>query len=95
VTFQRPGQTEPRPSAVVPWLVGAGVAVSVLAGLWLGFRAAGILLALLLAACALARLLLPVRVVGSLAVRSRGLDVVMLAALALGVAVLAVTAPGT
>jgi hypothetical protein len=79
----------------VPWLVGAGVAVSVLAGLALGFRAAGLLLALLLGGCALARLLLPVRVVGSLAVRSRGLDVVTLAALAFGVALLAVTAPNT
>ena len=45
-------------------------------------------LALALSALALMRALLPVRAVGALAVRSRGLDVAVLLALALGIAVL-------
>ena len=49
---------------------------------------AGVLLAALLLVLALMRALLPVRAVGALAVRSRGLDVAVLLALALGIAVL-------
>lgn len=49
---------------------------------------AGVLLAALLLVLALARALLPVRTVGALAVRSRGLDVAVLLALSLGLAVL-------
>lgn len=49
---------------------------------------AGALLASLLFVLALLRALLPVRAVGALAVRSRGLDVAVLLALALGIAVL-------
>jgi hypothetical protein len=88
-------EIEPRPGALVPVLVGAGVLVAVLAGLLVGFRATGLLLAAVLGGCAVARLLLPLRVVGALAVRSRGTDVVTLTVLAVAVAVLALTAPDT
>jgi hypothetical protein len=87
-------QSEPRPGSVVPWLVGAGLVVAVASGVVLGFRAPGLLLAVLLSACAVARLVLPLRMVGLLAVRSRIVDVVTLSALAVGVALLALTAPG-
>ena len=50
---------------------------------------AGILLSALLLALALLRVLLPVRAVGALAVRSRGLDTAVLVVLALGIAALA------
>jgi hypothetical protein len=82
-------------SRLLPWAVGLGLVLAVAAGLVFGFEVAGLLLAGLLTCCAVARLTLPLRVVGLLAVRSRGLDVLMLAALATGVAVLAVTAPST
>ena len=89
------GESEPRPSLVAPVVVGAGVLASVSAGALVSFRVGGLLLAGLLGAAAVARLLLPVRVVGLLAVRSRLVDVMTLGALAVSVAVLAVTAPGT
>lgn len=88
--------TQPQPrGGLVGALVGGGVLVSIAAGPLLGFRATGVLLTVLLTACALARLLLPVRVVGGLAVRSRPVDVVVLAVLAGAVGVLALTAPTT
>lgn len=87
--------TEPRAARpLVLVLVALGVLASVLAGLTLGFRAAGYGLAAVLAAAALARLLLPVRVVGALAIRSRGLDLVTMGTFAAALAVLARTAPG-
>ena len=52
---------------------------------------AGTALAVLLGVLALARIVLPVRVVGALAVRSRGLDASVLALLAIGLAVLSVS----
>lgn len=54
---------------------------------------AGILLACLLGVLALVRLLLPTRMVGALAVRSRGVDVAVLLVLAVGLAVLATSSP--
>lgn len=79
----------------MPSLVGVGLVVAVGSVAVLGFRAPGLLLAALLAACALARLLLPVRLVATLAVRSRTVDVLTLAALSAATAVLALTAPAT
>lgn len=49
---------------------------------------AGVLLALLLGVLAVLRAVLPVRAVGALAVRSRGLDAGVLLVLAIGLAVL-------
>lgn len=87
-------QTHPRPG-VVPWLVGAGLAVSV-ASVWVfGFRAPGLLLGGLLGACAVARLLLPPRLAGTLAVRSKAIDVATLSTLGAAVVLLALTAPAT
>lgn len=86
--------TPGRPADLLPVLavvLGAGGAA--LAGVLVSFRLAGIVLALVLAGVALARLLLPVAQVGALAVRSRGVDVATAGALALAVAVLALTAP--
>lgn len=64
------------------------LALIVLIGATLSAPLAGVLLAALLLVLALMRALLPVRAVGALAVRSRGLDVAVLLALALGIAVL-------
>ena len=64
------------------------LALIVLVGATLSAPLAGVLLAALLLVLALMRALLPVRAVGALAVRSRGLDVAVLLALALGIAVL-------
>jgi hypothetical protein len=89
-------ETEPRPGGrLVPWVVAAGLVLAIGSVAVLGFRAPGLLLSALLAGCAVARLVLPVRMVSILAVRSRAVDVLTLAALAVAVAVLAVTAPGT
>ena len=52
---------------------------------------AGVLLAILLALLALARIMLPVQAVGALAVRSRAVDASVLLALAVGLALLAGT----
>ena len=49
---------------------------------------AGLLLAILLGVLAVLRAVLPVRAVGALAVRSRGLDVAVLLVLAISLAVL-------
>lgn len=89
------GESEPRTSLVAPVLVGGGVLAAVSAGALVSFRVGGLLLGGLLGAAAVARLLLPVTAVGLLAVRRRWVDVVTLAALAVSVGVLAVTAPGT
>lgn len=64
--------------------LGVIVAIAVLASVPL----AGLLLAALLGVLAVLRAVLPVRVVGALAVRSRGLDVVVLLMLAVSLAVL-------
>jgi hypothetical protein len=89
-------ETEPRTGGrLVAWFVGAGLVVAVGSVMVLGFRAPGLLLAALLGACAAARLCLPVRMVGVLAVRSRAVDVGMMTAMAVAVAVLALTAPAT
>lgn len=53
---------------------------------------AGLLLALLLGVLAVLRAVLPIRVVGALSVRSRGLDVAVLLVLAISLGVLS-TAP--
>ncbi|MFP5336576.1 MAG: DUF3017 domain-containing protein [Actinomycetes bacterium] len=87
--------TEPRSGRLVPWLVGVGLAVAVASAWVAGFRAPGLVLGAMLAAGAVARLTLPPGIVGPLAVRSRGVDVAMLATLAVAVVVLALTAPDT
>lgn len=87
--------TEPRGArSLVLAVVAAGVGVAVALGLLAGFRAAGYMLAAVLGAVCLARALLPVRVIGAVAVRSRFLDVATTGVLALALAVLARTAPG-
>ncbi len=63
----------------------------VLVGIFVGAPLAGGMLAILLGVLALLRAVLPVRAVGALAVRSRGLDVGVLALLAIGIAVLSVS----
>jgi hypothetical protein len=75
-------------------LVGTGIVLSALGGLLVSFRVGGLVLALVLACCAVARLVLPVAAVGPLAVRSRAVDAATSGVLALGVALLAVIAPG-
>lgn len=85
---------QPRPG-VVPWLVGAGLVVAVASVGVFGFRAPGLLLGALLGACAVARLLLPPRLVGTLAVRSKVVDVATLSTLGAAVVLLALTAPAT
>lgn len=87
--------TEPRGARPVALAaVTAGVLVAVALGVLSGFRAAGYVLAGVLLAVAVARAILPVRVVGALAVRSRALDVATACTLAGGLAVLARTTPG-
>ncbi len=75
-------------------LVVVGVLATVGAGWLVSFRAGGAALALTLAVAAAMRLLLPVQRVGTLAVRSRAVDVTTLALMAVAVAVLAQNAPG-
>ena len=82
------------PRSGVLLALGAGIVLAALAGLLASFRVAGLVLAAVLAGAALARLLLPVGAAGPLAVRSRVTDVTTSGLLALGVAVLALTAPG-
>jgi len=82
----------PRPRALV--LIAAGIVLAALAGALVSFRLAGLVLAAVLAGAAVARLVLPVASAGPLAVRSRGVDVATSGLLALGVALLALTAPG-
>ena len=89
-------QTEqPRSGGPWTWLVGAGLLVAV-ASVWLfGFRAPGLVLGGVLALAGSARLVLPTRLAGTLAVRSRLVDVVTLWVLAGAVVALALTAPST
>ena len=64
------------------------LAVIVLLGVLRSASLAGLLLAVLLGALAVLRAALPVRAVGALAVRSRGLDVTVLVVLAISLGVL-------
>ena len=74
-------------------LVGAAhAAVLAVAALW-SFWAAGLLLAAVLLGLAAARAVLPVAVLGPLAVRARWVDVLTCLVLGASVAVLAVVAP--
>jgi len=87
--------TEPRAARpVVLAAVAVGVVLAVAAGLVVGFRLAGYVLAVELAVVAVLRLLLPVRVVGALAVRSRVVDAGIAGVLAVALAVLTWTTPG-
>ena len=79
--------------ALVPTVVVAGAALAAVLGALVGFRAAGLALAAVLALTALARAALPAASPLVLVVRSRGVDVTTAAVLALGVALLALTAP--
>jgi hypothetical protein len=63
-------------------------ALIVVVGATVSATHAGLLLSALLLGLALLRALLPVRAVGALAVRSRGLDTAVLLVLALGIAAL-------
>lgn len=82
----------PRP-ALVPVLVVAGAALAAVVGVLVGFRAAGLLMAVVLALTAIARSVLPLGSPFVLVVRSRTMDVTTAAVLAVGVAALALTAP--
>ena len=74
-------------------VVGAALAAVLgVAALW-SFWAAGLLLASVLLGLAAARALLPVAVLGPLAVRARWLDVLTCLVLGVSVAVLSVVAP--
>jgi len=79
-------------NAVLLTLVG-GIALSLVLTVLAGATAGGILLGVDLAVAATLRLVLPVRVAGALAVRSRGLDVAMLLVLAVACLVLAGLVP--
>ncbi|GAB3593715.1 hypothetical protein GCM10027446_16370 [Angustibacter peucedani] len=80
------------PRLLGPWLVlPLGVAAAVVAVTLDELRAAGYVLAATLGAVAVLRLLLPSRAVGAIAVRSRLVDVVLLAAAAVAAATLAAT----
>ena len=71
----------------------AGVVVALVVTVLAGPRAGGIVLGVDLLAAAGMRLVLPVRVVGALAVRARGVDVLVLLALAAACAGLAWVVP--
>ena len=81
------------PREVVLHGVLAGVVLALVATLVAGPRAGGLVLTADLLLAAALRLVLPVRVVGALAVRSRGLDVVVLLALAVACGGLAWVVP--
>jgi hypothetical protein len=74
--------------------VGGGVVLAALLGVTVGFWAGGLVLAGVLAGCALARLALPTSSLGPLAVRSRAVDVVTAGLLAAALGGLALVAPG-
>ncbi len=83
-----------RPANEVPLVVVLLVSVAGLAAVALGYWRKGLLLVGCgLVAGALLRLVLPTRRAGLLAVRSKGLDVVMLGGLGLVVALLAALIP--
>ncbi|WP_114853725.1 DUF3017 domain-containing protein [Brachybacterium sp. YJGR34] len=75
-----------RQAVLTASLVATGAIVVV--GVVISAPLAGLLLASLLGVLALLRAVLPVRVVGALAVRTRGLDVAVLVLLAVGIGVL-------
>ncbi len=75
------------------WVVAGAVAALVVITLTVGGTAGASGLALLLAVCAIARVLWPGRGPVALAVRSRGVDVAVLAVLAIGLGVLSQTIP--
>lgn len=80
------------PRLVGPWLLLlAGVTAAVVAVVLGQLRAGGFLLAGALALTALLRAALPTRVVGAVAVRSKAVDVVLLAGGAVAAGVLAAT----
>ena len=64
------------------------LAGSIVVGVLVSAASAGLVLALLLGILAVLRAVLPVRAVGALAVRSRGLDVAVLLVLAISLGVL-------
>ena len=82
------------PRSGVLLALGAGIVLAAICGVLAGFRVAGLVLAVVLAGASVARAVLPVAAAGPLAVRSRVTDVTTSGLLALGLAVLAVTAPG-
>ena len=73
----------------------AGVVLALAVTVLAGPRAGGVVLGADLLVAGVLRLVLPVRVVGALAVRSRGVDVVVLLALAAACAGLAWVVPTT
>ncbi|WP_432548849.1 DUF3017 domain-containing protein [Kineococcus sp. SYSU DK004] len=81
--------TPRRPGAAVLGALVAGAALALLVTVVAGATAGGIVLAADLALAAVLRLVLPVRVAGALAVRSRAVDVAVLLVLAAGCAGLA------
>ncbi len=82
----------PQPPLRGPWLVLAvGVAASLLAVVLGDLRLGGYLLSLSFVLVAAVRLMLPTRLVGAVAVRSRATDVVGMAVAGVAVAVLTAT----
>ncbi|WP_432542712.1 DUF3017 domain-containing protein [Kineococcus sp. SYSU DK002] len=79
-------------NAVLLTLVG-GIVLALVLTLLAGPTPGGVLLGADLAVAAVLRLVLPVRVAGALAVRSRGLDVAILVVLAVSCLVLAGVVP--
>ncbi len=82
-----------RSASLAPLVVVLGAALAAVVGVVAGFRWAGLVLAAVLLTTAVARLTLPAPVLGALAVRSRGTDVVTCVVLGAGLVVLALTAP--
>ena len=86
--------TEPRGAGrLVLALLATGVLVAVAGAVLVGFRAAGYTLGVVLLAASAARLVLPVRVVGPLAVRSRLVDAATTGTAAAAMLVLSRVAP--
>lgn len=82
-----------RSASLAPLVVVLGAVLAAVVGLLAGFRWAGLVLAAVLLATAVARLTLPAPALGALAVRSRGTDVTTCLVLGVGLVVLALTAP--
>ncbi|WP_432561924.1 DUF3017 domain-containing protein [Kineococcus sp. SYSU DK003] len=87
-----PERVPPPGNAVLLTLVG-GIALALALTLLAGPTPGGILLGADLAVAAVLRLVLPVRIAGALAVRSRALDVAVLLVLAVSCLVLAGLVP--
>lgn len=80
------------PRLMGPWLVlPLGVTAAVVAVTLHQLRAAGYVLAAGLGAAAVLRAILPARTAGAVAVRSRAVDVLLLAGAAMAAAILAAT----